>query len=63
MGMDSDGHFNNFGVELLNHSNYKIWRLCMESYLVGEDLWEVVGGDDVNRPKITLENVDNLKKW
>ena len=35
----------------------------MESYLVGEDLWEVVGGDDVNRLENTLENVDNLKKW
>jgi hypothetical protein len=57
--MDSGGRFNNFGVEVLNHSNYKIWRSCMESCLVGEDLWEVVGGDDVNR----LENVDNLKKW
>ena len=35
----------------------------MESYLVGEDLWEVVGGDDVNRLENTPENVDNLKKW
>jgi hypothetical protein len=35
----------------------------MESCLVGEDLWEVVGGDDVNRSENTPENVDNLKKW
>ena len=61
--MDSSGRFNNFGVKVLNHSNYKIWRSCMKSYLVGEDLWEVVGGDDVNPLENTLENVDNLKKW
>jgi hypothetical protein len=61
--MDSGGRFNNFGVEVLNHSNYKIWRLCMESYLVGEDLWEVVGGGDVNPLEDAPENVDNLKKW
>jgi hypothetical protein len=61
--MDSGGRFNNFGVEVLNHSNYKIWKSCMESYLVGEDLWEVVGSDDVNRLENTPENVYNLKKW
>ena len=59
MGMNFGGHFNNFGVEVLNHSNYKTWRSCMESYLVREDLWEVVGGDDVN----PSENVNNWKKW
>jgi hypothetical protein len=35
----------------------------MESYLVGEDLWEVVGGADVNPPGNTPENADALKKW
>ena len=61
--MDSGGYFNNFGVEVLDHSNYKIWRSCMESYLVGEDLWEIVGGDDVNCTENTPVNVDKLKKW
>jgi hypothetical protein len=60
--MDFGGRFDNFGVEVLNHSNYKIWRSCMESCLVREDLWEVLGGDDVNHLENTLENVDNLKK-
>ena len=63
VGMDSGGRFNNFGIEVLNHSKYKIWRLYMASYLVGEDLWEVVGGDDVNHLVNTPENVNNLKKW
>jgi hypothetical protein len=35
----------------------------MESCLVGEDLWEVVGGDDVNHLENTPKNIDNLKKW
>jgi hypothetical protein len=63
MKMDLGGRFNNFGVEVLNYSNYKIWRLCMKSYLVGEGLWEVVGGSDVNPLEDALENIDNLKKW
>uniref|UniRef100_M1DQW8 DUF4219 domain-containing protein n=1 Tax=Solanum tuberosum TaxID=4113 RepID=M1DQW8_SOLTU len=25
-------------MELLNQSNYKVWKTCMESYLVGENL-------------------------
>ncbi|KAI4357182.1 hypothetical protein L6164_001148 [Bauhinia variegata] len=54
--MDSIG----FGMELLNQSNYKVWKTCMESYLIGEDLWEVVGGDDT----IALENnVEAFKQW
>jgi hypothetical protein len=53
--MDSSGCFNNFGVEMLNHSNYEIHRSCMKSYLVG--------GGDVNPLDDTLKNVNNLKKW
>ena len=33
-------------MELLNQSNYKVWKTCMESYLVGEDLWDIVNGND-----------------
>uniref|UniRef100_A0A804K7A5 Uncharacterized protein n=1 Tax=Musa acuminata subsp. malaccensis TaxID=214687 RepID=A0A804K7A5_MUSAM len=25
-----------FGIELLNQSNYKIWKTCLESYLIGK---------------------------
>lgn len=35
----------------------------MEYYLVGEDLWEVIGSTDVNPPESTLENTDALNKW
>lgn len=51
------------GIELLNRSNYKVWRTCMESYLVGEDLWDVVDGEQVRNPEASAENSEALKKW
>ncbi|XP_077216009.1 uncharacterized protein LOC143850670 [Tasmannia lanceolata] len=61
--MDMSGRVSGLGIELLNQSNYKIWRTCMESYLVGEDLWEVVCGNAVVAPEDTQENADVLKAW
>ncbi|KAI4357475.1 hypothetical protein L6164_001423 [Bauhinia variegata] len=58
--MDSNGHVIGFGMELLNQSNYKVWKTCMVSYLIGEDLWEVVGGDDTIAPE---SNVETFKQW
>ncbi|KAL8101564.1 hypothetical protein AgCh_033459 [Apium graveolens] len=46
-----------------NQSNYRIWRSCMESYLVGEDLWDVVCGDDTIPPEDIQENNTALKEW
>ncbi|KAH7864383.1 hypothetical protein Vadar_028987 [Vaccinium darrowii] len=61
--MDSGGKLNGFGIELLTQSNYKIWKSCMESFLVGEDLWSFVDGDDKVAPAETPENAVVLKKW
>ncbi|XP_077239786.1 uncharacterized protein LOC143880697 [Tasmannia lanceolata] len=61
--MNMSGRVSGLGIELLNQSNYKISRTCMESYLVGEDLWEVVCGNAIVAPKDTQENVDVLKAW
>ena len=33
-------------VEKLVGNNYQYWRLCMEAYLQGQDLWDLVFGDD-----------------
>ncbi|TQD68571.1 hypothetical protein C1H46_045896 [Malus baccata] len=49
--MESSTRVTGLGIELLNPSNYKIWRSCMESYLVGEDLWDVVGGAYTTKPE------------
>lgn len=46
-------------IKKLNTQNYKTWSSCMESYLQGQDLWEVVGGSEVTPP----EDATALKKW
>lgn len=61
--MDSSGRVVGLGIEVLNQSNYKVWKSCMESYLLGEDLWEVVGGDNKVAPTPTDTNADAVKKW
>jgi len=60
--MDSSGR-SRLGIEVLNQSNYKVWRPCMESYLVCEDLWDVV--DEINTTSPTDEpgNADVFKRW
>ena len=61
------------GFEKLNYNNYTYWSTCIESYLQGQDLWEVIGGSNTTppEPKIskvvdgkttTVEN-EEFKKW
>lgn len=47
------------GIKKLNNQNYNTWSTCIESYLQGQDLWEVVGGTEVTQP--TTEDV--VRKW
>ncbi|KAH0740723.1 hypothetical protein KY290_033766 [Solanum tuberosum] len=49
-------------MELLNQSNYKVWKTCMKSYHVGEDLWDAV---NVNNTSLVdgLKNCSAYKKW
>ncbi|XP_019261927.1 PREDICTED: uncharacterized protein LOC109239789 [Nicotiana attenuata] len=61
--MDLGGRANRLGMELLNQSNYKVWKTCMESYLVGEDLWEVVNGSNTSPPADAPKNSNAHKKW
>ena len=55
--MDSSGR-SGLGIEVLNQSNYKVWRTCMESYLIGEDLWDVVDGSNTTSPTDEQGNAD-----
>lgn len=32
---------------MLNKKNHNTLATCMESYLQGQDLWEVVGGNEI----------------
>ncbi|KAI4297897.1 hypothetical protein L6164_034511 [Bauhinia variegata] len=58
--MDSSGRVIGFNMELLNQSNYKVWKTYMESYLIREDRWEVVGRDDTIASE---NNVEAFKQW
>ena len=60
--MNSSGR-SGLGIEVLNQSNYKVWRTCMESYLVGEDLWDVVDGINTTSPTDEQGNADAFKRW
>ena len=43
----------------LNNQNYNTWSTCMESYLQGQDLWEIVAGSETTPP----DNDQALRKW
>nr|XP_016459001.1 PREDICTED: uncharacterized protein LOC107782616 [Nicotiana tabacum] len=61
--MDLGDRANGLGMELLNQFNYKVWKTCMESYLVGEDLWEVFNGSNTSSPANAPKNSNAHKKW
>jgi hypothetical protein len=46
-------------VKKLNNQNYNTWSTCMESYLQGQDLWEIVAGSETTPP----DNDQALRKW
>ncbi|GJW40849.1 UBN2_3 domain-containing protein [Tanacetum coccineum] len=51
-----------YGVEKLVGTNYKYWRMCMEAFLQGQDLWDLVAGEETI-PADTPANADLRRKW
>ncbi|KAM1186193.1 hypothetical protein PS2_015087 [Malus domestica] len=49
------------GIKKLNNKNYNTWAMCMESYLQGQDLWDVVISNEVMQPD--EDTSCTLKKW
>ncbi|XP_072146632.1 uncharacterized protein [Setaria viridis] len=45
----------------LNSHNYGYWQTYIKSYLMGQDLWEVVAGTEKTPPP--KENAEALRKW
>ena len=43
----------------LNNQNYNTWSTYMDSYLQGQDLWEIVASGETTPP----ENAEALRKW
>ena len=50
-------------VEKLVGNNYNYWKLCMEAFLQGQDLWDLVSGDEAVIPEDTPQNVESRRKW
>lgn len=48
------------GLEKLNNI-YNLWQKCVEWYLQGQDLWEVVGDSEIIAP--APKNGEALRKW
>ena len=61
--MESMGRVVGLGMEILNQSNYRLWKSCMESYLVSEDLWDVVGGNSTTPPRGNAATTEAKKEW
>ena len=51
------------GVKKLNNqNNYNSWSTCIMSYMQGQDLWDVVNGNEAAQPE--AEDVHGtLRKW
>ncbi|KAK3001904.1 LOW QUALITY PROTEIN: hypothetical protein RJ639_022194 [Escallonia herrerae] len=49
-------------MEKLVGKNYKYWRMCMEAYLQGQDLWELIAGTDAI-PSDVPKNAESRQKW
>ena len=49
------------GMRKLNSHNYGYWQTYIESYLMGQDLWEVVAG--IEKTPALKENAEALWKW
>ncbi|KAI9085201.1 hypothetical protein K1719_032834 [Acacia pycnantha] len=60
MEVSNGGNIQN-GMEKLVGNNYKYWRMCMEAYLQGQDLWELIAGVDTIPPDVP-ENAESRQK-
>ena len=50
-------------MEKLVGNNYNYWKLCMEAYLLGQDLWDLIESDDTEIAAETPQNAKLRQKW
>ncbi|XP_023525606.1 uncharacterized protein LOC111789174 isoform X2 [Cucurbita pepo subsp. pepo] len=50
-------------MEKLVGNNYSYWKLCMEAYLQGQDLWDLIEGDDTEILADTPQNAKLRQQW
>lgn len=61
-GTGGNGSGVNSSVEKLVGTNYQYWKMCLEAYLQGQDLWEIVTGAE-KEPEDTPNNAEVRRKW
>ncbi|KAK4433008.1 hypothetical protein Salat_1063000 [Sesamum alatum] len=49
------------GIKKLNNNNYNSWSTCIMSYMQGQDLWEVVNGNETTIEEDVLEHIRESK--
>ncbi|KAL8116817.1 hypothetical protein AgCh_023111 [Apium graveolens] len=62
MELGNVGSSTQSGVEKLVGTNYKYWKMCMEAYLQGQDLYDLVSGTE-EEPANTPANAESRRKW
>ena len=50
-------------MEKIVVNNYSYWKLCMEAYLQGQDLWDLIEGDDTKISADTPQNAKLRQQW
>ena len=50
-------------MEKLVGNNYNYSKLSMEAYLQGQDLWDLIEGDDTEISTDTPQNAELRRKW
>ncbi|KAK4426940.1 hypothetical protein Salat_1462800, partial [Sesamum alatum] len=50
-------------VEKLVGNNYNYWKLCMEAFLQGQNLWDLIEGDETSISADTSQNAELWRKW
>ncbi|KAK3036643.1 hypothetical protein RJ639_030212 [Escallonia herrerae] len=49
-------------IKKLNDHNYSSWQTLMQSYLEGQELWELISGNEMAPPALTGTNEAALWK-
>ena len=49
-------------IKKLNNNNYSMWRTCMESYLQGQDLYEIIADHQMMMLAISENGELNMEK-
>ena len=57
-----NGENGSSGVKKFVGSNYKYWKMCLEAYLQGQELCEIVSGVETE-PENTQTNAELRRKW